>query len=779
MLVLWCGGSTRAFLLELPTARELTFPSMSEDSPAHSCQDQVQDTSIEIDTKSATQNSQTAQITISPLPDPFIASVGGVFDWEAAIISAFPDDLGKACFRISADYQQTTLERARKWLRMGVQANTNGSDQARGLLSSLSLVDERVGVIKLSEYRTLVRYSDDVGRVGYDISIGQQTMTRAKKWLELGAEVNTAGSVKVRGLLRALSLIQEVVGDIDMSEYHSLVFAFPEIDHACFHLSLRQANIERARRWLQFAVKAHVTGTEGGSDRAGALLATLSLADDKIGDVQVDELKIIANGKMGLAATFVDVALFQESMERTELWLNLSMSVAKAGKEKKTVEKLRGALIYSVQEVGDVSRSEFNALVHGLGKVDLGAACAWVSEASSTLSRAKQWLRAGIEANTPGSLHSKYVAAGLLYATESHLVYKRDEAVYTAKHIKWNNPHLDILYGISDSYNDQCMHRFLVQTLLCGDLEKNGNSPLHRSFFKATNKEVLVLPLLVKYLTTTATEEGNEATRKRKYNGGYVSSSAQCCHLMFAPLSARETVLELSLNVTGRITGPVFLTLRACLLSRLPNVSSIVLGTERPGEIPNVVDLSFLRNTSPTTITRFELRNCVATSLSVLSKLHLSTLILNNIFGLTSLAEVVKKETFSISELVVQFCHDFQDISTLSDCDLTSLKRLWLRACPALHDISPLSTAHGFAPHSLDFSHSGVSDISPLSRMDLSAHSNGISLRKTMISDLSALEKVSKEGLVVHVFESAWYKENADQLCGEREFFIGQVQIEP
>ena len=371
-----------------------------------------------------------------------------------------------------------------------------------------------------------------------------------------------------------------------------------------------------------------------------------------------------------------------------------------------------------------------------LGKCssNFGSACLSIAEMKeTTLPRMMQWLKMSAEEDNEKGI---VAYSGLLHGLNSDVKYKGDEAAWWVKRVR----DLYLMKKVSSFDADGSRaRRHVVRTLLSGSLSKNQDSVLYRSFFRSGLREVHLLPLISKYLIEEKREEREE---REKWTTRTLTSSVNITSL----IDISSTIFcdcspATLLNITMRYDNQ-FLCFLPLLFSLIPNLSTLTIQTNYIRERRNV-DLSLLQQVDTSRLEGLEVFGRSYESLSSLSLCDLSSLRkfkvhqfpklqrLNPLNGLSS------HITSSLKELSF-FSSGLKDLSPLSHCDLSSLEILNLSDNRSLSDLSPLRGSDLSSLKQLLLFMTNISDLSPL------CECKGLALEKmdvseTLIKDLSPL----------------------------------------
>ena len=445
-------------------------------------------------------------------------------------------------------------------------------------------------------------------------------------------------------------------------------------------------------------------------------------------------------------------------------------------------------------------------------------ACYRISGGQTSIIRARQWLRVGIEASGLKCAKSKLVAAALTYSGEHHLLYRRLEAASVLQSIRNSffygyTPASSYFEGVCTS--DVAVRKFLAITLLCGSLTRNRGSALFRSFFRSRMREVQLLPIVAKYvpLTTNDTADPVEGEEEPIHNDEEEREPVVACGARESLESLLDLARLLLLDTTQLQCLSVYLArdrhfvdLLSPLLLNSPSLERLQI-QRYTGNISPTVSLGCFKNLEGCGIKSLIITGCILPSLSPLLQCTLGSLeelrVGDDQFvvgGLKNLKGLTSRNTKSLKKLYIR-CADLEDISVLADCNLSSLQELSLFNC-ALSDISPLRSCDlsslvivnlsysqvsdlsplcecpGFKPTSLSFISCPVKRVSPFTLVNLSFLQTPISLRGSRVkfSHLSSLEKISSRGVVVDVTNTPASKKMTKRKLSSPQVF-GKVTV--
>jgi len=405
----------------------------------------------------------------------------------------------------------------------------------------------------------------------------------------------------------------------------------------------------------------------------------------------------------------------------------------------------------------------------------------------TSIPRTMKWLKMSAE---EGCEEGVITYASLLHSLNPDLQYKGDEAAWWMKRMKEEKLMEKVRYFDPDG-SRACRH--LTRLLLSGSLSKNQDSVIYRSFFRSGLREVHLLPLIVsKYLVDgkkrenerrEVNEEESEEEREGMDDEQHVSSFSaiistlgSIVDLIYSSSSSTSFIssLELILEYDNQ-----FLSFLPLLFSLLPHLNELIFASVDLF-CPQFVNLSLLQQADTSKLEILDIYGCSFDSLSPLSLCDLScfrTLSLrelNPYEGFHPLNGISSDITRSLKKLEVT-SSDLEDLSPLSDCDLSSLVDLNLSSDSSLSslsplrgsdlsslkylslrgtnisDLSPLCECKGLALEELDLVETPIEDLSPLSLLDLSRLRRPIDLRYLMISDLSPLGSIACDGVEVNI----------------------------
>ena len=385
------------------------------------------------------------------------------------------------------------------------------------------------------------------------------------------------------------------------------------------------------------------------------------------------------------------------------------------------------------------------------GPDDFGRSCYNIADMKeTTIPGTMKWLKMSAE---QGFEKGILTYAGLLHGLNPDLQYKGDEAAWWVKRVK--DEKLMEKVGSFDADGLRA-RRHLTRTLLSGSLSKNQDSVLYRSFFRSGLREVHLLPLITKYLVEEKSikeEWGVKGFSLPTWSASTQTLSAlfDISSTVFSPSSA---ILGLFLNMEYHY---LFVVILPHLLSLLPNLTALELYGTLETEVH--IDLSLFQQADTSKLETLNIYGCSFDSLSPLSLCDLSSLhsLIIKKFpqrdGLHPLNGISSDITRSLKKLKVTFCN-LKDISSLSDCDLSSLEDLNVGYNQSLTDISPLRGSNLSSLKSLSLRSTNISDLSPLSDCDLSSlESINLSTNQALSSlsplrgsDLSSLKNLDFSG---------------------------------
>ena len=284
--------------------------------------------------------------------------------------------------------------------------------------------------------------------------------------------------------------------------------------------------------------------------------------------------------------------------------------------------------------------------------------------------------------------------------------------------------------------------RGILRLLLSGSLMKNQTSSLSRSFFFSSLRETHLLPIIASYIIgkDTKEEERNDPIRGPLDNN--LGTIGDIVFAFFKKVNEREVSVY-----------PAFNNHLTAFIPLLSNPKVIIIHGPSSSRDPFYIkfDISSWVDINSSVLSSLTFLCVCIPSLSPLSRLRLPVLKflefgtverrteLNSCRGFTSLEGLTKENTRSLNELTIRN-HDLVDISSLSSCDLSSLKWFLLES-KSLSNIYPLQQCVLSSVTSLSLVHSAISDLSPLRHCSLSSLTF-LNLSGSSISDLSPLQSL-------------------------------------
>ena len=373
-----------------------------------------------------------------------------------------------------------------------------------------------------------------------------------------------------------------------------------------------------------------------------------------------------------------------------------------------------------------------------------GSYCMDIAERQTTIPRVMKWLKLGAEA---GSERAQFTYAIFLSHLNQDVIYMRDEAglwMFLLSHIERQTESLSKL----EEYYSR-VPRYFIRLLLSGSLSKNQDSVLYRSFFRSSMREVHLLPLIVKYLKPGKIENLPYVYQLStlKHNG-HVSSLFHIALFIFRgdPCLKGVTIFMALDNQ--------FLCLLPLLFSQL-RLKNLTFQSQQEVWKKANINLSYLQNADTSCLKRIYFHGCTYDSLSPLSLCDISSLrsiTAQSILwdkGFNPLNGLSSEITRSIKKLEVIDCC-LEDLSPLSDCDLSLLTHITFSETISLTDLSPLRDCDLSSLKCFNIYNTQVSDISPLCECK-GFHPEEIYLSNTPIQDLSPLNRLSDYAVLVFI----------------------------
>ena len=398
--------------------------------------------------------------------------------------------------------------------------------------------------------------------------------------------------------------------------------------------------------------------------------------------------------------------------------------------------------------------------------------CQYLARDHHNFERMKKWAEVGAVSRREPLIA---VHAALLYGCNLNLEYKGDEAALWLSTLK-DGDLVEWFCGFDA--NGSRSTRYLIRTLLCGSLEKNNrSSSLYHSFFRSSLREVYLLPLIAKYLIPEKCGvRGMNKELEMRGRHVKIESFVGAARYIFA-----QKPDAFSITIRTSIFDCIGLSIIPLVLSSSPALRTLQL---RGPPITTIspydeFDISyFLVKSDTLRVKHLFFSNLDITSFPHFSQCDFSSLqalelgsSYDPVTGFQSLEGLTSNHTACLKTFTIN-CPDLEDISALSNCNLSSLETLRLyntkvsnlsalRHVPSLKklvvegskisDLSPLLECKEMALEQLRLSACPIKNISPLSRMNLSRLSRPIDLGATKVSDLSALEDITVEGIVVDI----------------------------
>lgn len=448
--------------------------------------------------------------------------------------------------------------------------------------------------------------------------------------------------------------------------------------------------------------------------------------------------------------------------------------------------------------VGVVEEWEQKILHDLRDPTQLGKQCLNIAELQTSFHRVMQWVQLGVWADCE---HSIVLYTALVYASTPDIEYKVDEVALMLSRVKDKR-----LLRESGAFDPHFFHarRGIVRTLLSGSLKKNNQSHLYTSFFRSSMTETHLLPLISKYLVPIKREVSHSHHYNTTPTHLYMSGWRDISRLFLLNDLSRVSCLSIPMKTNNYMMCflPLFLSHCPALKRIIFELPYVPRGSPKTFE----VDLSLLTRVDTSKLEQLMFSNCSALSLSPLShcdlsslqslilgfgspstfslqslegltnrntsaleKLELSCLRLNDISALSScnLSHLKKLQFFqcrdlsnlsplsdrdlpSLEVLSLNGCRSLTDLSPLRGKDLSSLKHLHLQ-CTNVSDLSPLCESKAFAPHTLNLHSTPIDDLSSLSQLDLSQLTSVLVMCNTQVLDLSPLETIPYPGVVLDI----------------------------
>ena len=464
-----------------------------------------------------------------------------------------------------------------------------------------------------------------------------------------------------------------------------------------------------------------------------------------IDNVEKWEQDIVDKHRLSLDEAYIQIGCRQESYSRMKLWLNLDMKACKL-----QARKLLTVLAI-VSEGFEVNESEYEILMNDF---DIGQSCFKIAGKQTSLNHLRAWLRVGSQSPTRGGDKCMICEGALvLFNNGVSRLYRKGEVVLRLKRFHGKNITRDpVLHMFSNSIiiDDKAVHSFWVQTLLRGSLNKNETSSLYHSFFNSTLREVQLLPIIADYLVKKKKdkdikyEKGRETeTDSNPSSTLNVTGLASICVYFLSNDKEKEAVRHLV------ITNPLMLNFIDLFIPIFSSLSSLSL-------IPSInyrgsvhLDLSCLARVDTSKLTSIRIKNMFVSSLSPLShcdlsrleRLEIKTSKIDGQQGITSLDGLTKNNTSTLRYLSIS-SSDLVDISSLKDCDLSSLEELNFNLCSSLSDISCFENMSLPSLKYFKATHTQISDTSVLSACKENLSLSSVEVDQRPIDEFSHLSHI-------------------------------------
>ena len=300
----------------------------------------------------------------------------------------------------------------------------------------------------------------------------------------------------------------------------------------------------------------------------------------------IDSVRYVGRTPVDHGHICFDLACFQDlsSTMRGRGWLELGVQL-----ENKYCENALKVL----SGIGEVELEPFKQVVEHSTCLSSGYLF-WASQ-QKNLQDAHHFLLLAVAAG-PNEYSER---ASLYEATLSYVMadtqYKRDEVLYRLRQMNIcgfgcrppYGPFYRFTYDHAKyNYPEGCLSpSFYVKTLLCGSLNKNQDSVLHRSFFRSPMREVHLLPIIAAYLTPDLGKYLTAAS----FSSRRIRSIPQLCSGILEGVS---TLHELEVELGG-YDGSFGATLFPLFFSRIPYLETLVLHCYGCMS-GSMIDLSFL-----------------------------------------------------------------------------------------------------------------------------------------------------------------------------------------
>lgn len=345
-----------------------------------------------------------------------------------------------------------------------------------------------------------------------------------------------------------------------------------------------------------------------------------------------------------------------------------------------------------------------------------------VANYQTSLERMKKWLRVASEA---GSEEAKVVEASVMYGEEqleSKYEYRGDEAAYIVQQAKGEYKY-EVHRTLKKPLSSMCIamdpkryraRRCLIRLLLSGTLEKNrSDSALRRSFLGSSIREDHLLRVIAGFVVGEGevVVDEEEISRSNAAERTYAKSLLETSRILFTDLSSFRMM-----HVDNRDGEPTALLPLLFPLATSLEELRLYLHYDRFGNHPeSSLDLSYLKDVVPR-----------------LERLSISTYRIP-----ISLSSVSDCDWSSLKHLSLDFSFVETDLSALSDW--RGLKLVSLEVCDScviLPTTQPSFLDVVFARRWAE--DRSFNDLSSLSGCDFSALER-VSFRKCRITDLSPL----------------------------------------
>ena len=444
----------------------------------------------------------------------------GLLSYERKILKKFRHDFSLACHLISRNRRVSNVSRARKWLNLGVGGGSIWSETNIVFISTLNLIEERIGELEVWQYKILAQRTKYFTRsifkiVGSGGSDGEiNGIPTIQKWIQLAKDMYINEDELVDSVLYSLSLASEVFEEMREGEIKTIVSGCGKHHtYAWYDLGIGYLipakHHSRAKQWLTLSMKDGDRSIW--TRQACALLSTFLLSSEPKEMVESkSELEVLtASEESCLASCHRDLTKLccqicenisptGGDITRMKLWLQVAERVGSTPNDRGSIvrEHVKAVETYIGRELlaGEMRKIVYNWKV-------LEYACYEIALSRLTIEDSKLWLRTSVEFSTEKGRNAlkaeeKFQFLSTIERELKEREMKELDSVTLERIIKLNNE-LGTAYLLSSRQQENIEKARELLDMACeiGDTQKGTHAKRLKSLLQMIDRVVGVVRL--------------------------------------------------------------------------------------------------------------------------------------------------------------------------------------------------------------------------------------------------------------------------------------------